>query len=128
MENEILSPLEREDRENDIDEFIVPGVSLEGMDYGTYMKMLRGELPQDPPKQNQVAATLSRNSNTKLIRTKKVTIVTSEQVWKLLKIVAAADRKTVSTYLNDFILESLGEQLKQADRYNRMSTEINDSD
>lgn len=127
MENEILSPLEREDRENDIDEFIVPGVSLEGMDYGTYMKMLRGELPQDPPKQNQVAATLSRNSNTKLIRTKKVTIVTSEQVWKLLKIVAAADRKTVSTYLNDFILESLGEQLKQADRYNRKSQEINDS-
>ena len=127
MENEILSPLEREDRENDIDEFIIPGVSLEGMDYGTYIKMVRGELHQDPPKQNQVAATLCRNSNTKLIRTKKVTIVTSEQVWRLLKIVAASDGKTVSTYLNDFIMHSLKSQLEQAYHYSRTLPDVKDS-
>ena len=60
-------------------------------------------------------------------RVKRVTVVTTEDVWKLLKIVAAAEGKTVSTYLNDFILESLKEKLKQADSYNKLSAEIIDS-
>ena len=127
MENEILSPLEREDRENDIDEFIVPGVSLEGMDYGAYLKMLRGGLTQDSPKQNPAALTLSRKLNIESMRTKRVTIVTSEQVWKLLKIIAASEGKTVSTYLNDFIMHSLKSQLEQANHYSRTLPDVKDS-
>lgn len=42
MEKGITSPLERPDRENDIDEFVVPGVSIDGMDYKPYLEMLKG--------------------------------------------------------------------------------------
>lgn len=125
MGNEILSPLEREDRENDIDEFIVPGISLEGMDYKTYLQTLKSGEGREGPKYQEVTKKKKESASG---RKKRVTIVTSEEVWRLLKIVAASEGKTVSTYLNDFILDSLKEKLKQADRYNRMSTEINDSD
>ena len=151
MENEVISPLEREDRESVFDDLVFSDQSLERIDYATYLKNQRGEQTVEDWKKQSSQNTqeevskpakfdafsksriLQKEQKTKKEdkegkRVKKVTLVTSEEVWRLLKIVAASEGKTVSTYLNDFILDSLKEKLKQADRYNKMSTEINDSD
>lgn len=124
MENEIRSPLEREDRENDIDEFIVPGVSLEGMDYKTYLQTLKSGEGREGPKHQEVTKKKEESASG---RKKRVTIVTSEEVWRLLKIVAASEGKTVSTYLNDFIMHSLKSQLDQANHYSRTLPDVKDS-
>lgn len=145
MEKEIGSSLEREDRESVFDDVVAPDPSLEGIDYATYLKIERGEMTIEEWKKesslkvdSEESAPGKRKSNISSLeeakkdgegdkRVKRVTVVTTEDVWKLLKIVAAAEGKTVSTYLNDFILESLKEKLKQADRYNKLSAEIIDS-
>ena len=90
--------LMRDDRENDIDEYIVPGLSIEGMDYKTYLQTLKGGEGREGPKHQEVAKKKEESASG---RTKRVRIVTSEEVWRLLKIVAASEGKTVSTYLND---------------------------
>ena len=145
MEKEIGSSLEREDRESVFDDVVAPDPSLEGIDYATYLKIERGEMTIEEWKResslkvdSEESTPWKRKSNISSLeeakkdgegdkRVKRVTVVTTEDVWKLLKIVAAAEGKTVSTYLNDFILESLQEKLKQADRYNKLSAEIIDS-
>lgn len=120
MEKEILSPLEREDRENDIDEFVVPGLSIEGMDYKTYLQTLKGGGQEDYKHQDY-------DVKSERGRTKRVTIVTTEEIWRLLRIVAASEGKTVSTYLNDFIMHSLKSQLDQANHYSRTLPDVKDS-
>lgn len=145
MAKEIGNYLKREDEQTSLDDIIPCGESLDGMDYGTYRKIIQGEMTfEDWKKESSLKvdseesapgkrkSNLSRLEETKKDgegdkRVKRVTVVTTEDVWKLLKIVAAAEGKTVSTYLNDFILESLQEKLKQADRYNKLSAEIIDS-
>jgi myosin heavy subunit len=145
MEKEIGSSLEREDRESVFDDVVAPDPSLEGIDYETYLKIERGEMTIEEWKResslkvnSEESRPWKRKSNISSLeeaktdgegdkRVKRVTVVTTEDVWKLLKIVAAAEGKTVSTYLNDFILESLKEKLKQADSYNKLSAEIIDS-
>ena len=145
MEKEIGNYLLREDEQTSLDDIIPSDESLDGIDYGTFRKIIRGEMSfEDWKKESSLKvdseestpekskSNLSRFEETKKDgeggkREKRVTVVTTENVWKLLKIVAAAEGKTVSTYLNDFILESLQEKLKQADRYNKLSAEIIDS-
>ena len=114
----------RDDRENYIDEYIVPGLSIEGMDYKTYLQTLKGGEGREGPKHQEVAKKKEESASG---RTKRVTIVTSEEVWRLLKIVAASEGKTVSTYLNDFILHSLNSQLERANHYSRTLPEVKDS-
>ena len=120
MENEIMSPLEREGRENDLDEFVVPGLSIEGMDYKTYLQTLKGGGQEDYKHQDY-------DVKSEHGRTKRVTIVTTEEIWRLLRIVAASEGKTVSTYLNDFIIHSLKSQLDQANHYSRTLPDVKDS-
>lgn len=145
MEKEIGNYLKREDEQTSLDDIIPSDESLDGMDYGTYRKIIQGKMTfEDWKKESSLkvdseeSAPGRRKSNISSLeeakkdgegdkRVKRVTVVTTEDVWKLLKIVAAAEGKTVSTYLNDFILESLKEKLKQADRYNKLSAEIIDS-
>ncbi len=145
MEKEIGNYLKREDEQTSLDDIIPSDESLDGMDYGTFRKIIQGEMTfEDWKKESSLkvdseeSAPGKRKSNISSLeeakkdgegdkRVKRVTVVTTEDVWKLLKIVAAAEGKTVSTYLNDFILESLKEKLKQADRYNKLSAEIIDS-
>lgn len=133
MEKEILSPLEREDRENDIDEFVVPGLSIEGMDYKAYLERLRsrdsesvakensneilkeGKLQKNPKKGAKVPKKKRMEQLVK--REKRVTIVTSMAVWKALKIIAATEGKTVSTFLNDFIEASFEKRIEHASRF-----------
>lgn len=144
MEKEIGSSLEREDRESVFDDVVAPDPSLEGIDYATYLKIERGEMTIEEWKKesslkvdSEESTPEKRKSNLSCFeetkkdgeggkREKRVTVVTTENVWKLLKIVAASDGKTVSTYLNDFILSSLEEQLKQASCYSKFP-DVNDS-
>lgn len=44
-------------------------------------------------------------------RVKRITIVTTPEVAKTLRFIAAANRKTVSTFLNDIICQQLDEKL-----------------
>lgn len=120
MEKEITSPLERQDRENDIDEFVVPGVFIDGMDYKTYLERLRSRDPESVAKENsnEILKVPKKKRMEQLVkREKRVTIVTSMAIWKALKIIAATEGKTVSTFLNDFIKASFEKRIEHACRF-----------
>lgn len=151
MEKEIGNSLEREDRESVFDDVVAPDPSLEGIDYATYLKIERGEMTIEEWKKQSSQDTQVEVSKPEMVeacrklrephlpnketkkedevakREKRLTIVTTEDVWKLLKIVAASEGKTVSTYLNDFILHSLKAQLEQAKHYSRSLLDVNDT-
>lgn len=139
MEKEIGNSLEREDRESVFDDVVAPDPSLEGIDYATYLKIERGEMTFEEWKKQSSQYTqkeVSKLENFPLVkgkehkglrRTKRVSVVTTEKVWQRLKIVAAFEGKTVSTYLNDFLLRNLEPELEQANSYIRMLSDINDT-
>lgn len=130
MEKEIGNYLKREDRLSVFDDVVAPDPSLEGIDYATYLKLERGEMTFEEWKKQSSQYTqeeVFKLENKGLRREKRLTVVTTEEVWKLLKIVAASEGKTVSTYLNDFILHSLKSQLERANNYSKSLPDVNDT-
>lgn len=128
MEKEILSPLEREDRENDIDEFVVPGLSIEGMDYKTYLQTLKGEVKEDSgqkkptKKEEDKSASESKEARRRTPEedTKNrlgLTLFISEEVKILLRIVSAKESKSMSKYVSELIIKDLRKRKKEIESF-----------
>lgn len=129
MEKEIKSPLEREDRENDIDEFVVPGLSIEGMDYKTYLQTLKGEVKEDSgqemsakkeedksasePKEARRRTSEEEDTKNRL----GLTLFISEEVKILLRIVSAKESKSMSKYVSDLIIKDLRKRKKEIENF-----------
>lgn len=128
MEKEILSPLEREDRENDIDEFVVPGLSIEGMDYKTYLQRLKGGVKEDSgqkkptKKEEDKSASESKEARRRTSEedTKNrlgLTLFISEEVKILLRIVSAKESKSMSKYVSELIIKDLRKRKKEIESF-----------
>lgn len=135
MEEKIYESIMREDRENDLDnvdfgEFIFE----EGMDYKKYLKrqqeeeMARSGEPGDEPKEpKEKTKTPKSKGPTKKVRKGKqdpkgqrivrITLLTTPEISMALRVIAAKDAKTVSTFLNDLIKESLSEDISEVVQY-----------
>lgn len=128
MEKEILSPLEREDRENDIDEFVVPGLSIEGMDYKTYLQTLKGGVKEDsgqkkPAKKDEdksVSETKEAKRTSEEEDTKNrlgLSLFISEEAKILLRIISAKESKSMSKYVSDLIIKDLRKRKKEIESF-----------
>ena len=128
MEKEILSPLEREDRENDIDEFVVPGLSIEGMDYKTYLQTLKGGVKEDsgqrkpakkdedkPASETKEAKRTSEEEDTK--NRLGLSLFISEEAKILLRIISAKESKSMSKYVSDLIIKDLRKRKKEIESF-----------
>ncbi len=128
MEKEILSPLEREDRENDIDEFVVPGLSIEGMDYKTYLQTLKGGVKEDsgqkkPAKKDEdksASETKEAKRTSEEEDTKNrlgLSLFISEEAKILLRIISAKESKSMSKYVSDLIIKDLRKRKKEIESF-----------
>lgn len=129
MEKEFLSPLEREDRENDIDEFVVPGLSIEGMDYKTYLQTLKGGVKEDSGQMNPAKKDEDKSaSETKEAKRRTseeedtknrlgLSLFISEEAKILLRIVSAKESKSMSKYVSDLVIKDLRKRRKEIEAF-----------
>lgn len=134
MEEYGKSPLEREDRENDIDEFVIEGGPLNGMDYGTYLKMLDkknigdiNESAGDEPDASEVEVKAQRKKSgsgstgsVEIIDSRKRLVVAlklNEQMKCLMRFAAAKESKSVGEYVSDLVIKDLRKKRKEIEAF-----------
>ena len=130
-EKKIVS-LMREDRENDLDDIDLGGfVFEEGMDYKAYLERQKVEAEQsDAAEGHAVESKIPKSKGSpnpkkfrkgrqdpKGQRTVRISFLTTPEISMALRVIAAKDAKTVSTFLNDLIKESLSEDISEVVQY-----------
>lgn len=120
MENEKIDILDREGRENDLDDLNLEEFRFEeGVDYKAYLKKVRediGETEVDPggtaaakageagpPKSRKKKARKGKSVSDLESRTTLIAFMTSKQTGNALRILAALSNKTLSTLVNDSV-------------------------
>lgn len=100
--------MDRNDRENDLDELNLEEFHFEeGVDYKTYLEKARGKRRGD-------------------LRSERISVVTTPEIASAIRLIAAAERKTVSTFLNDLIRQSLAGKIKLVTQYLSEDNQHND--
>lgn len=109
MEDKGFKSFMRDDRENDLDELdLKEFVYKEGVNYMDYLV-----------KRQKVR----RRSE---LRSERISVVTTPEIASAIRLIAAAERKTVSTFLNDLIQQSLAEKIRLVTQYLGEGNEHND--
>lgn len=115
MEKKITSPLEREDRENDLDDYVfgsMPGV----LDYDTFLKKSSGEVIDDETNDSVGSKIKKKGGSAKTEDLKNrlgLTLFLSEDIKMFLKIAAAKDSKSLAGYVTDLIIKDLRKRKKE---------------
>lgn len=125
MEEKTYESLIRADRENDLDHVDFGGfVFEEGMDYKKYLERQKEEASKkqttEPVPEVGAVSRKKNKDNGELdsgLRTVRISLVTTPMVARALRLIAAKEAKTVSTFLNDLIRESLAEELGKVIQY-----------
>lgn len=117
MEEKTFESLMREGRENDLDDVDFGGFQFEeGMDY---KKAPQKQTTEPVPEAGAVSRKKIKD-NGELdggLRTVRISLVTTPKIARALRLIAAKEAKTVSTFLNDLIRESLAEELGKVIQY-----------
>ena len=109
MEEKKFESLMREDRENDLDDIDLGGfVFEEGMDYEKCLKRQQEEetvrsREEGEPKPPDLGGGTQRNRKSQL-RTVHLGFTVSEETAKKLRILAACNSTTLSTYIHDLLV------------------------
>ena len=126
MEKEKIDILDREDRENDIDEISLDDFRFEeGVDYKDYLKQVKETICDDkhavnrkvkkntPKKESSRKSSKVREDKTSDndYRTTLIAFMTTTQKGNALRILAALQKKTLSTLINDSINAYLSQEI-----------------
>lgn len=97
-----------DDRENDLEEFdLKEFVYEEGVTYMDYLERQK----------------VKRRSE---LRSERISVVTTPEIATAIRLIAAAERKTVCTFLNDLIRQSLAGKIKLVMQYLSEDNQHND--
>ena len=125
MAEKTFESLMREGRENDLDDVDFGGFQFEeGMDCKKYLerqeKVASQKQTTEPVPEAGAVSRKKIKDNGELdsgLRTVRISLVTTPKIARALRLIAAKEAKTVSTFLNDLIRESLAEELGKVIQY-----------